>query len=306
MATPAPRLPAGPGPEPQLVEERSVVVAGARTRYHVWGDPTAETTILAVHGFRGDHHGLLPIAAHLPDHRVVTPDLPGFGASAPFPTDGPDAGPHDVTRYARWLAELWDVAGTGRRRVLLGHSFGSVVAAAALAHEVFPDNLVLVNPIAAPALHGPRAMLSAAAVGYYRLGAALPERIGGALLASRGVVRVISELMTTTEDRELRRWIHDQHRRYFSGYHDRRVVVEAFTASVSHHVGDYAAHLTAPTLLIAGDKDDIAAPAAQYRLAEQVGAQLEMLTGVGHLIHYERPAAAAAAIRRFLDQLAAA
>ena len=41
--------------------------------------------IVFVHGFRGDHHGLEPIAAHLPGLRVIAPDLPGFGASDALP-----------------------------------------------------------------------------------------------------------------------------------------------------------------------------------------------------------------------------
>ena len=46
---------------------------------------TPETrTILVVHGFRGDHHGLLRVADQLPDMRLIMPDLPGFGRSAAF------------------------------------------------------------------------------------------------------------------------------------------------------------------------------------------------------------------------------
>ncbi|MFC7406355.1 alpha/beta fold hydrolase [Georgenia alba] len=292
------RTVAAPGPDPVLLAEHRPTVAGAATSYRVWGDPDAATTLVAVHGFRGDHHGLLPIVAHLPGHRVITPDLPGFGESAPFP------GTHDLAAYAAWLTELCDLLRSGfpdTPVALLGHSFGSVVAAAAVAGGLRPDRLVLVNPIAAPALQGRRAVLSAIAVGYYRLGARLPAALGNQLLANRAVVRAISQLMVTTRQKPLRRWIHDQHHRYFSGYADRRVVLEAFSASVSHDVAEHAAGLTVPTLLVAGDRDDLVPVPAVERLHRAVpGSRLEILPGVGHLIHYERPAAAAALIGEFL------
>src|ERR671916_2177797 len=88
-----------PAPEPVPVSEHSITVAGAATRYWIWGEAEAEVTIVAVHGFRGDHHGLLPIVARLRGFRVITPDLPGFGRSTPFPATGPQ---HDVDAYAGW------------------------------------------------------------------------------------------------------------------------------------------------------------------------------------------------------------
>lgn len=287
-------------PVPSDLKPPSVAVAaGSGARYRVWGDPRASTTVIAVHGFRGDHHGLLPITTRLHHARVLTPDLPGFGASPRF-----GSGRHDVAAYADWLAGFWDqLRRPGDRLVIIGHSFGSVISAAAVAGGLHPDALVLINPIAAPALAGPRAILSRIAVGYYRAGAELPESIGGPLLTSPVIVRMLSELMTRTTDPALRSWIHDQHRRYFSSFADRRVVVEAFEASVSHDIGEYAEQLRMPTLLIAGDHDDIVPVAAVQRLATRLAdSRLLVLADVGHLIHYERAEAAAGAINEFLDR----
>lgn len=286
-----------PYPVPEPVPVTHAAVPGSGARYWVWGDPDATTTVIAVHGFRGDHHGLLPIAARLGSCRVITPDLPGFGVSPPFAST-----PHDVESYAAWLADFCRrVRRDGDRQVVLGHSFGSVISAAAVAAGLTPDALVLVNPIAAPALEGPRAVLSRIAVGYYRAGARLPESIGGRLLTSRWIVRGLSEVMATTDDPRLRSWIHDQHRRYFSSFADRRVVVEAFQASVSHHIGEYADRIQVPTLLIAGDHDDIVPVRAVQDLAEQIeDSRLLVLAEVGHLIHYERAEPAATAITDFL------
>ncbi|MFC5930269.1 alpha/beta hydrolase [Cryobacterium melibiosiphilum] len=279
------------------VTRRSLSVLGSTTRFWEYGDPAATTTIVMVHGFRGDHHGLEPVVAqNLPGVRIVSPDLPGFGESTPFPERS-----HDIDGYAAWLAGfVQQLAPTGRV-VLLGHSFGSIIVSAAVAGGLPADAVVLVNPIAAPALSGPRGVLTRLAVFYYWAGARLPERLGYALLRNRAIVRVMSVSMTKTREPALRTWIHAEHDRYFSAFANRQVVLEAFRASVGHDVSEYARRITAPTLLVAADRDDITPLAAQHRLLRLFPqASLTVIEGVGHLIHYEKPAQAAAAITAFL------
>ena len=276
----------------------TLTVLGSATRYWEYGDAAAPVTIVMVHGFRGDHHGLEAVVAQLDGLHVISPDLPGFGESAAFATL-----PHNIDSYALWLAEFITLLALPGRVVVLGHSFGSiVVAAAAAAPAGLPtDDLVLVNPIAAPALSGPRGILTRLAVFYYWLAATLPERLGFALLRNRLIVRVMSITMAKTRSRQRRRWIHNQHDRYFSAFADRTVVLEAFTASVSNDVSEFAGAIGTRTLLVAAEKDDITPVAAQVRLRDRFpDAQLRVLPGVGHLIHYEVPEDAARELRAFL------
>jgi pimeloyl-ACP methyl ester carboxylesterase len=300
------------------VTTRVLSVAGSET--HLWeygaagadedARENASTLIVVVHGYRGDHHGLEPVIAQLnhPGYRIVAPDLPGFGVSTPMPAV------HDLTGYAGWLRELVVVVRAESpvaRLVIVGHSFGSIVVAAALAgDDVRPgipvDDAVLINPIAAPALKGPRGVMTRVAIGYYRVGAAVPEKLGHVILSSPLMVRVISITMAKTKNRALRRWIHDQHHRYFSAFANRTVVLDAFRASVSNDVSEFATRIPARTLLIAADRDDITPIAAQHRLrAALPDARLVVLDDVGHLIHYERPIEAARAIEAFLEPSAA-
>jgi pimeloyl-ACP methyl ester carboxylesterase len=259
---------------------------------------TPETrTVLVVHGFRGDHHGLLRVADQLPDMRMIMPDLPGFGGSDAFLS-----GPHSVERYGQFIAGFMAARGLGPDTVLLGHSFGSIVAAHFVAGNPGAVNpLILINPIAAPALEGPKGVMTRLAVLYYRLAARLPRRPGLALLRNPLIVRVMSETMAKTSDRELRAFIHGQHHAYFSSFADRDSLLESFTASVSHHVAEVAGQLDLPVLLIAGEKDEIATLPSQHRLLELLpDGELKVIPGVGHLIHYETPEPAAQYIRSFL------
>jgi pimeloyl-ACP methyl ester carboxylesterase len=253
-----------------------------------------------VHGFRGDHHGLEPVVAQLPGLHLISPDLPGFGESDPLTET------HDIARYAAWLLAYVAALDLPGRVVILGHSFGSIIVAAAVADRaaddaLVPSEVILINPIAAPALKGPRGVMTRLAVFYYWLGSVLPEKLGFALLRNRLIVRVMSVTMAKTDDKSLRRWIHNQHDRYFSAFSDRGVVLEAFRASVGNDVSEFAARIPFRTLLIAADKDDITPVSAQRRLVDLFPrAELEIIDGVGHLIHYEVPAKAAEHISRFL------
>lgn len=293
MATPSPyaealsRIPA---------RERNIDVLGSQTHLVEYGPLDADRTVVLVHGFRGDHHGLGPVVAQLPGIRFLAPDLPGFGTSAPL-----EGHPHDIDGYIAWLDAFLHATGVHGTAVLLGHSFGSIVVSAAVASGVPTPRVILVNPIGQNALAGPRGLLTRLAVGFYRVGAALPEKLGFAALRSRLVTRIMSVTMAKTDDRALRRWIHEEHDRYFSAFATRQSLLEAFRASVSHDVSEYAAEVTPSTLLVVADEDDITPlPAQQHLVTLFPDARLEVIAGVGHLIHYEKPVEAAAAIRAFL------
>lgn len=256
-------------------------------------------TILVIHGFRGDHHGLLRVADQLPEMRIIMPDLPAFGSSDPFVDDE-----HTVERYGQFISSFMSALGLGPKTVLLGHSFGSIVAshfAATHPHAIYP--LILINPIAAPALEGPKGIMTKLAVLYYQASARLPRPLGLAILRNRAIVRIMSITMAKTKDKALRRFIHGQHDAYFSAFADRKSLLESFKASVSGHVAEVAEQLTLPVLLVAGEKDEIATLPNQYKLMERLpDARLEVIPGVGHLIHYETPVPAAEAIRTFLEE----
>ncbi|MDQ0276288.1 pimeloyl-ACP methyl ester carboxylesterase [Arthrobacter silviterrae] len=282
--------------------ENTVDVDGTQVHYWdyaplVW--TAATRTIVMVHGFRGDHHGLERVVELLPDHRVIMPDLPGFGSSPAFAH-----GEHSVVGYGAFLAGFLDSLALGTGTVLLGHSFGSIVAAhfaASHPHRVFP--LVLVNPIASPALEGPKGIMTKLAVFYYWAAARLPRPLGNGLLRSWLIVHVMSVTMAKTRDPKLLAFIHGQHHAYFSDFADRDMLLESFRASVGGTVREVAAQLTLPVLLIAGAEDEIATLPTQHKLVGLLpDAELVVIDDVGHLIHYETPGPAARAIDSFLER----
>ncbi|CAN5197449.1 alpha/beta hydrolase [soil metagenome] len=276
----------------------AVEVLGSTTEFWTYGPADAAVTLIFIHGYRGEHHGLEPVIAHLRGLRIIAPDLPGFGRSEPLVV-----GHHDIDGYAAWLGAFVGALGLERATVL-GHSFGSIVVAHAAADGLIsPPRLILVNPIASPAASGPNRALTRLAVFGIALAGRLPARLGRWLVGNRAVVRGMSLVMTTTKDPVLRRFIHDQHATYFSDFASSATVVEGFEASVSHNVAEVASRIDIPTLLIGAELDPIT-PVADVAALERAMPQatLRMIPGVGHLVHYEKSREAAELIVDWLGE----
>lgn len=280
-------------------------IGGCETHWWDYAPDVAETatgdTVIAIHGFRGDHHGLELFPAFWRAQHFIIPDLPAFGASTAFSNE-----PHSIDSYADWLlAFVAHVRPMKGRVFILGHSFGSIVVSAALARGLDVDAAILVNPISAPALSGPRGVLTKGAVVYYQLGAWLPERLGHAWLSNWAVVRTMSVAMAKSPNPAMRKFIHQQHDLYFSKFANRDALLEGFRTSVSNDVTDFADDITVPVLIVAAERDDITPIEAQYALAEQLSqADLRVIPNVGHLVHYETPVVAVEHMRDFVSKLA--
>lgn len=249
-----------------------------------------------VHGLRGTHHGLDLVAKKLPGFRVIVPDLPGFGISKPLD------GEHSVKNYVQWLHDFIADLKLHEPPVLLGHSFGSIIASHyAKKYSSSISKLILENPVGAPVLKGPKAILPYLASVYYWFGKILPEPIGSRFLASKISVMTMSITMAKTRDKTIRKFIHDQHLQHFSSYATKKVVDEAFKASIHNDVSSVAPYIATPTLLIAGDKDDVTPLKKQQKLVKLFGnAKLVTINKVGHLTHYETPDEVVGAIKTFL------
>jgi len=274
----------------------SVEVLGSTTRYWTYGPDDAATTIVICHGYRGEHHGLEPVIAQLRGIRIIGPDLPGFGESTPLVGTA-----HDIEGYATWFGAFIDSLGLDTEPVILGHSFGSIVTSYGVAHGILETpKLVLVNPIAAPFDSGPFGFFARRTRDFYRVAGRLGS-FGSWMLGNRLTVQVMSSALAKTPDKNLRKWIHEEHHRYFSKYSDLATVVESFEASTSSDVSDYGPKITTRTLLIGAELDLITPVPALHALQESMAdAELHVIDGVGHLIHYEKSEIAARMIVDFI------
>lgn len=251
-------------------------LAGGRVFADVSSSDDGRETVF-LHGWGRDRHDFAAVVDRVPG-RVVSVDLPGFGTSPPPPEAW------GAAEYAALVADALDelaakdappAAPDGAvSRVLVGHSFGGRVATALAADR--PDlasGLVLVG---VPLLR--REGGGTAPAPAFRLGRALHRR----------------GLISEARMESLRQ-------RYGSA--DYRAAAGVMRAVLVRVVGesyeDELGRLRCPLEMVWGD-DDTAAPVAVARRAARLvaGSQLDVIGGVGHDVHRERPDAVASAVER--------
>lgn len=129
-----------PGRPDTFARALETTAMGVRTSYLEAG-PADAPPVLLLHGLGATNASMLPVLADLAvDHRVLAPDLPGFGASA-----APRV-PYNAPWFAAWVEAFQRVTGS-RGAVLVGNSLGGRVAMeCGLAHPSSVRAMVLLTP----------------------------------------------------------------------------------------------------------------------------------------------------------------
>jgi pimeloyl-ACP methyl ester carboxylesterase len=271
-------------------EERTLEWRGTRLRYAVGGEGPP---LVLVHGLGGTIENWRALAPPLAArHRVLVPDLPGHGHSAPLPEA------RDVDALAEavlGIAHAEEIHGA----VWIGHSLGGVVVVRAAVRR--PDAV--------------RGLVLAAAAG---IGSA--SRAAQVTLAVLGVARpgrVIAPFRRT--------WAHSRlGRRAAFGWWGvadpdalEPEMAEAFLIGPAHHsdtrqaarallVSDPRTELdriTCPCLCLWGASDNWVRLQDGMEYARRLRAPLRAIADCGHLLIGERPDACVAAIRDFVEAL---
>jgi 2-hydroxymuconate-semialdehyde hydrolase len=255
---------------------RTLSIAGRPARVHIAG---TGPSILLLHGIPTSGALWRPVAARLVAEglRVLVPDLPGWGGSAPL------AGPPTSAAHTAWLTALLDALGE-RAPVVAGHDLGGLLALELLV-----------------AGRARAASLTSAWAGLGWMGAritALPilerffyRRYGGRLYIRRGAApdRQAAALET-----------------FGPGLADPAVVplmrdiARGLSPSPLARLSAQVRATRSPVRCIWGEDDPFIPPRAARWVARGLGAPLELLPGARHLAPFDRPDAMAAALLRFV------
>lgn len=275
-------------------------------KVHYWQNSDFDVkkpTILMIHGFRGDHHGLLYIANDLMEleqrkHNIVLIDMPAYGKTAEFL----DAKNHRADHYADFLAAFLDEIKL-KKPTLLAHSFGTTVTSRFLAKYANKVNqkVIWLSPIAkAPRLWFGLGVNNAL-VDFINF---LPNRITHPIAGSKAFSDFISWSQATTKDQRVyENIVKKEHREYFGVFSSMDAMLANLKSSYKDSVSDAVAGLTKAKkdfLIIVGTRDKLVHIEDARWLKGQVEAQLVEISDLGHFIHYEAYDEIARQVKEFL------
>jgi pimeloyl-ACP methyl ester carboxylesterase len=274
-----------------------VMAQGVTTNYLAAGPDDAPPVIM-LHGIGATNASMLPLFLDMArDHRVIAPDMPGFGASSAPGWD------YNAADFAHWMRGLLNRLGI-ERATIIGNSLGGRVALeTGMRFPEVVDRLVLLAPSTAfRRLTGAR--------GLVRL---LPPRLGVLpQYFNHAFVTYLLRSMFADEHRLPRPWL--------------EAAVDEFIgvmSSASHRVAFYSAlrqvyledafgmagfwrrlpGLLAPSLFVWGDHDWLVPAAFAEHVKQSLpDASSVVLSRCGHVPQFEHPEQTAGLVRQFLAE----
>jgi non-heme chloroperoxidase len=245
---------------------------GVRLPYAEHGDPSG-LPVLMLHGWSDSWRSFEGVLPHLPASiRALALTLPGHGDAT-----GPDR--HTVADMSEDVVAFLDVLGI-ESVLIAGHSMGTIVAQrVAIDHPDRVAGLVLLG--ARPTFAAPDMEELYAAV------AALTDPVD---------VAFIREFQESTVVRPVAPGLIDM-----SVAESRKLTARTWHGTLAgvlrHDLSGDLPLIGAPTLIVAGEHDDIAPPARAEELRALIpGARLVVHAGAGHAMHWEDPERVAAEV----------
>jgi pimeloyl-ACP methyl ester carboxylesterase len=274
-----------PGLEPRFADVR-----GVRLRYYVGG---AGPPLILVHGLGGAAANWTLLAPELAGHhRLLVPDLPGHGGSAPL------AAAPTLSPFADAVASLAEREGMLPAAVV-GHSMGGVVAL----------RLALRRPEAV------RGVVLAASAGISST--ARRAELAFAIVAAMKPARLLAPSRTLVARSRVLRAVVFGHWEVSDTAAFSPVAVEAFLSGTAIHSDIESAgwallrddprtdldRIRCPCLVVWGAHDHLVPLGDGIEYARRLNAPLRIVADCGHLVIGERPDACADAILSFVATL---
>ncbi len=251
--------------------------------------------VVLLHGLGATNASMLPTMHDLAaDHRVIAPDLPGFGDSAK------PVRAYHARFFARWLVSLLDELGIERAH-LIGNSMGGRIAIeVALSHPQRVDRLALFAP--AVAFRKLRQFVPLVRV-------LRPELAAMPMAVPRSTVTGMLEQMFSRGDRLQQAWYQAATDEFLRVFSTRRGRIAFFSAAreiyLDHPFGESGfwhrlRDLSRPALFLWGDRDALVpARFARHVEAGVPAARSIVLPDCGHVPQFEHPAVTHQLVREF-------
>ncbi len=270
--------------------KKNVVIIGGRKFFYWQNSDEKKETIVLLHGFPGNHMGLIDMALRLGDkYRIIIPDLPACGQSQDL------IGNHNLETYRGWLGAFLENVSVGRF-IIIGHSFGSRLALAfSAAYPEKVEKLILITPVLE--VDGFIARLAAS---YYMVANMLPNYFQKLWTSSKLVKKVGNNILFKSSDMALRNKIMQRDIKELNQL-NHKVTMELFNEFYTSKLLTSEDIIKAECLIIAAEKDEIATLKSVKTLTAQLrGASLKIMKSSGHLVPLEDPSATAKIVTSWL------
>jgi pimeloyl-ACP methyl ester carboxylesterase len=246
------------------------IVDSLLTHYEVHGKGK---TVLLLHGWGDSAAGLHALQTALAKkYTVIALDLPGFGGTQP------PGGAWGLDDYAYFVDHFLAKIDAKPLKAILGHSNGGAVAIRGMARGwLSADRLVL--------------LASAGIRGEYQ-----------GRTKSLRVLTKVGKAMTAPLPKSVKQKLRSQvYKTVGSDMLVAEHLQETFKKVVEDDVRVDALHLTLPTLLIYGDKDE-STPLRYGKMFNEAikGSKLEVIPGASHFVHTDEPEKVVKMIESFL------
>ncbi len=233
--------------------------------------------LILIHGFRGNALGLKQLAENFDSTKYDTylPELPPFGKSAEtLPA-------YDSENYANFIAN-YIKAHHLKKPILIGHSMGSIVAAATAAKypKLLNDKIVFLAPISSK----PSRLITS----LQPLIAVLPNKVIGYLSTEYMII-------DRTDKKQILKTTYESGKFFGKKKH----LLSATKFSSKNCITDFNFEKNA--LFIAGEKDRLVSQNDTKKAATKYHAKTIFLSNTGHLLNYEKPHETAEAISYFIE-----
>ena len=238
-------------------------------------DHLTRTPVIIINVAGGNNLYWPPQIRRLPDQRIFAVDLPGHGKSEGL-------GHHTIDDYADCIIEFIKALKLNVA-VLIGHSMGSAVALSAAIR--FPERVIGLGLVGGGAKLrvAPSILQSASNPSTFANAVQIVTDFSFALQTDERLKELAAQRMSETRPTDL---------------HGDFLACDAFNAM------DQLSKISAPTLVLCGDKDQMTPPKYSEFLRDNIaGARMEVVPNAGHMVMLEQPEKAAGILDDFLNTI---
>lgn len=279
---------------PRRFPSPAVVRAGGVDTFYL--EAGSGRPVILIHGLGATNASMLPTLWDLArDHRVLAPDLPGFGES------GKPLRSYDFAFFASWLGDFMDQVGV-RRAVLVGNSLGGRISLeAGLTMPDRIERMVLLCP-------SPAFLRGRQAVPLVR--ALRPEMALVPMLLGHAQVVQVARSLFSRPDRLPDAWYDAFADEFLRVFRSPRGRVAFFSAARQVYLDpargelgfwDRLPGLKVPSLFVWGERDWLVPARFEHHVSTALPlAQSVILPDCGHVPQYELPERTNSLVRGFI------